>query len=187
MFSLKLARFWKNSSRCVCFSSAFFPSIVPLFWPSDFSFFSPIFYPFFARVICQFLFRFRRWLKVSSIFLSQLSSTVCPRSSDQNLSDQIWLELIWSELIWSEPICSQNCQILALVLLPVLVLPSHQNFYQTAQVFTCYGFITMIAHLQTMWAEWKWGRWNIAFLRRSLILILNTAGDFVQVKICKIS
>ena len=167
-----MARFWKNSSRCVCFSSAFFTSIVPLFWPSDFSLFSPIFYPFFARVICQFLFRFWRWLKVSSIFLSQLSSTVCPRSSDH---------------IWSELICSQNCQILALVLLPVLVLPSHQNFYQTAQVFTCYGFITMIAHLQTMWAEWKWGRWNIAFLPRSLILILNTAGDFVQVKICKIS
>ena len=171
-----MARFWKNSSRCVCFSSAFFTSIVPLFWPSDFSFFSPIFYPFFARVICQFLFRFRRWLKVSSIFLSQLSSTVCPRSSDQ----------IWSKLIWSELICSQNCQILALVLLPVLVLPSHQNFYQTAQVLTCYGFIAMIAHLP-MWAEWKWGRWNIAFLPRSLILILNTAGDFVQVKIYKIS
>ena len=180
MFSLKLC-WWPGSGKTVpdvfAFPRPFLPSIVPLFWPSDFSFFSPIFDPFFARVICQFLFRFWRWLKVSSIFLSQLSSTVCPRSSDQ-----IWLELIWSELI-----CSQNCQILALVLLPVLVLPSHQNFYQTAQVLTCYGFITMIAHLQTMWAEWKWGRWNIAFLPRSLILILNTAGDFVQVKFCQIS
>ena len=173
-----LARFWKNSSRCVCFSSAFFTFYCPTFLAEWFFLFLPNFLPIFCPSNLSVSFQVLALTQSFFHFLVPIELHCLP--------ELIWSEPIWSELIWSELICSQNCQILALVLLLVLVLPNHQNFYQTAQVLTCYGFIAMIAHLP-MWAEWKWGRWNIAFLPRSLILILNTAGDFVQVKICKIS
>ena len=74
----------------------------------------PLLTQFFAWVICQFPSRFRRWLKVSSVLLSQLSST--PLSTQAHM------------------IC-QNCQIWA-QLLTSRDRPIHQKNSKPAQVLT---------------------------------------------------